>query len=1052
MPFLFTDFETQSNLDLSVTGTLKYVLDPSTRPLLNSWVIDDEPDVKLWCPDLSAELAPEVWFAVKKRMAVVGKAPPDIVQAISKLDGYVVAHNCAFDRSVWQQIATPDYGWPKIEIEQTLCSMVQGLASNLPGALDFAGRMLGLGNKTIGGKAVMKRFADRRLPLPGSRAEIDEAPDRATAIRTALEVWTLYLDYSVQDTDLMRAVWRTTRPLDAGEWQEYWTSERINDRGKLVDLDVARGAVLYREEEAAFVIEQIKDVTGGAITSPTLTKQINDWLYERLPDALAETMVKARDDEGYVTRLTGAKDVMTRLIEDIAVSETPPSEEVIEFLELLQYGRASSAVKFQKMLDQEVDGRIYNAYVFNGAGQSGRFSSKNLQEHNLVRDKLPNELDVLDMIAARVPIETLRRVSLSKKPADIARAEEGKTPISVVLSRSIRPTFIAPEGKKYVWADWKAIEARVNPWLADTRDADQAVLEPFRQSDADPNAPDLYVLNAESIFHLPADVIWERYMNGDDEADGFRKAGKVACIAEGQLVLTDIGLVPIENVTLDMKVWDGQSFVSHHGSVFKGFKDVWEYDGLTATLDHVVWTEEAGETRFGDAIRCSYHHVKSGAGRAAIRVGRDHLAGAAVSAAEMDDVLRTLPLHELRQGEVHLSRQLAAGEVARLPALHETSTNSEMAGPTADCCERPLHESQRPSVGVVRRPGGRVPVLIGTGSGAMDSGEPRAAEGPGDRPDRQSDWSLRSRQSSVGDRASAAIKQARFEDRGELDIRPERMAIRVQYGSEEIARRVDTGGDHPAGARSRSGAVEGVAYYRGKAAVYDIANAGPLHRFTVSDCLVHNCLALGFLGSVGALKAMARNYGMRLTDEEAKIIVDGWRDRNRWARRFGDKCEAAAFEAIDRPMTTTTAGKIKYQYAPDLMGGTLVSFLPDMRPIVYPMAKIQKIEKFGQMQNAIVYLKGMGRRSAWSGLFVENNTQGTAASLLRQTLVRLENELDPDEAEVVLHTHDEVGCEVEDTIASGFAERLEHEMVRGFDWTEGLPLAAEVTVDWYYHK
>jgi DNA polymerase len=360
-----------------------------------------------------------------------------------------------------------------------------------------------------------------------------------------------------------------------------------------------------------------------------------------------------------------------------------------------------------------------------------------LQEHNLVRDKLPSELDVLDMIAARVDIEKLRRIPLSKKPVDVERAAAGRTPVSLVLARCIRPTFIAPPEKEIVWGDWKAIEARVSPWLADTRDADAAVLEPFRQSDADPKAPDVYVFNAESIFHIPADVIWERYMNGDPEADGYRKAGKVAV------------------------------------------------------------------------------------------------------------------------------------------------------------------------------------------------------------------------------------------------------------------------------------------------------------------------LALGFLGGVGALKAMARGYGMRLTDEEAKVIVDGWRDRNKWARRFGDKCEAAAFAAIRHPMSVHTAGKLKYQYAPDLMGGTLVTFLPDMRPIVYPMARISRVEKFDQMVDAITYLKGMGRRSAWSGLFVENPTQGTAASLLRGTLVRLEEEA-PDTT--ILHTHDEVGCEVPATTASGFASQLEEVMVRGFDWSEGLPLAAEITTDWYYHK
>jgi DNA polymerase bacteriophage-type len=743
MTFIFQDFEGQSLADLTIVGSLKWVLDASTRNLLWSWALDDD-RVKLWCPDLSKELAPEVWTYVKSRMDAVEECPAEVVNALKKPDTYIVGWNEGFDFKVWRQIAVPDHGWPDIRVEQTLDCMAQAQASNLPGSLDFAGRALGLGTKTIGGKAIMKRFADRAQPLPGSPADIarlmtEKGWSREQAIKMAIESWDLYLTYSVQDTELMRDVWKCTRQLDASEWQEYWASERINDRGKLVDLDVARGAVLYREEEAAHIIEQIKEVTDGAITSPTLTKQINEWVFTRLPEDLAETMVKARDEKtGEVTRLTGAKDVMTRLIEDIAVSDTPPDDDVIDLLELLQYGRSSSAVKFQKMLDQEVDGRIFNAYVFNGAGQSGRFSSKNLQEHNLVRDKLPSELDVLDMIAARVEIDKLRHIPLSKKPVDVKRAEEGRTPVSLVLARCIRPTFIAPPKKKIVWGDWSAIEARVNPWLADSREADAAVLQPFRLSDLDKkNNPDVYVLNAEAIFKTPADIIWERYQNGDKEAAGQRQAGKVAV------------------------------------------------------------------------------------------------------------------------------------------------------------------------------------------------------------------------------------------------------------------------------------------------------------------------LALGFLGGVGALKAMARGYGMRLTNEEAKVIVDGWRDRNKWARRFGDKCEAAAFSAIRHPMNVYPVGKLKYQYAPDLMGGTLICFLPDMRPIVYPMARISRVEKFDQMVDAITYLKGMGRRSAWSGLFVENPTQGTAASLLRGTLVRLEHEA-PDTT--ILHTHDEVGCEVDDAIASGFASQLNEVMVRGFDWSEGLPLAAEVTTDWYYHK
>ena len=38
--FIFQDFETQSEADLTVVGGLKYNLDPSTRALLWSWGID----------------------------------------------------------------------------------------------------------------------------------------------------------------------------------------------------------------------------------------------------------------------------------------------------------------------------------------------------------------------------------------------------------------------------------------------------------------------------------------------------------------------------------------------------------------------------------------------------------------------------------------------------------------------------------------------------------------------------------------------------------------------------------------------------------------------------------------------------------------------------------------------------------------------------------------------------------------------------------------------------------------------------------------------------
>lgn len=78
--------------------------------------------------------------------------------------------------------------------------------------------------------------------------------------------------------------------------------------------------------------------------------------------------------------------------------------------------------------------------------------------------------------------------------------------------------------------------------------------------------------------------------------------GKLNCIAEGSLVLTNVGLIPIEKISLDMKVWDGVEFVSHSGLIYQGYKEVIEYHGLVATMEHKVYTKEGWKT-FGECFK-----------------------------------------------------------------------------------------------------------------------------------------------------------------------------------------------------------------------------------------------------------------------------------------------------------------------------------------------------------------------------------------------------------------------------------------------------------------
>lgn len=65
----------------------------------------------------------------------------------------------------------------------------------------------------------------------------------------------------------------------------------------------------------------------------------------------------------------------------------------------------------------------------------------------------------------------------------------------------------------------------------------------------------------------------------------------VFCLAEGTLVVTDRGPVPIESILLEDKVWDGNSWISHDGLLHKGRKSVISAYGINLTPDHEVLTD-----------------------------------------------------------------------------------------------------------------------------------------------------------------------------------------------------------------------------------------------------------------------------------------------------------------------------------------------------------------------------------------------------------------------------------------------------------------------------
>jgi DNA polymerase bacteriophage-type len=214
-------------------------------------------------------------------------------------------------------------------------------------------------------------------------------------------------------------------------------------------------------------------------------------------------------------------------------------------------------------------------------------------------------------------------------------------------------------------------------------------------------------------------------------------------------------------------------------------------------------------------------------------------------------------------------------------------------------------------------------------------------------------------------------------------------------------------------------------------------------------------LALGFGGGKGALFAMARAYGASFTEDEAQGIVDGWRRENKWAVRLWDQIWEAVLWCMKNPGLPREAGRMTYVFDSDYLRGALFGVLPCGRPLLYPGLRWADVEQKNKQTGEITVRRSLTVRQArarvpLSHLTLTNNAvQGTAASLLRDALVRVERE---PLLETVVVTHDEAVCLCDEGRVDEARAALMEIMLDTPAWAAGLPVAAEATSGWWYSK
>lgn len=884
MRTLAIDLETYSSNDIKYS-VYKYVEAPDFEILLFAYAFDDDP--------------------VRVVDLAQGETLPDDVKA-ALYDKNVIktAFNANFEINCLKKY------FPDLPEEQWECDRILSLYNSYPPHLAAVAKAMHFDEdrqKDTRGKALIRYFCLPCKPTKANGGRTRNYP------KDAPDKWESFKAYNRQDVVVERAIRDklvNLRPPDF-EHENWLIDQAINRNGIMVNQTLVDNAIRLSGEYREKLLSRAMEITG--LDNPNSPLQVKGWLEERLGRTV-DSLSKAA-------------------VADMLTGDLP--EDVREMLTIRQKISKSSIKKYDAMRNAACqDSRIRGMFQFYGAARTGRFAGRIVQLQNLPRNSMPD----LDLARSMV------------LDGDLDTMELCFDDVQDVLSQLIRTALEAPPGKRFIVADFSAIEARVIAWLAGEEwemkafaegkdiycatasamfgvpvvkhgingelrqkgkvavlacgygggigalkamgadkmglsdDELQTVVRKWRE--ASPHIVKLWAdvenaaMNAVSgipttikqknlHFHVEDDALYIElpsgrhlvYLHphlgknrfgsdailytglGGSKTTAGRwgtletYGGKLVenCLAQGTLVLTDRGLVPIEKVSKDTLVWDGVFFVRHEGVINKGLQDCITVDGLSMTPDHRVLTEkgwmpcvETQGLNWAD-VRLPHRH----------QAGRKHERGET----EMAVSLRLRPPE--KSGRIRPEKEKTFYKVMR---LHERTFDwprrnhprlvapphlggvalIKTAMPEPACASLqelrgPRHNGLQTLVGKFSEFPGRYGAII-------------QARTPV-RPDRQQQR-LFAGKLSLGYTKGKRQEQADKSSRAVLRQDDKRTSRRV--GNRHDNAMLSTGPQMAAGIV--------IDKTKCKKRVYDIRNCGPRHRFAVYDPetkkvrLVHNCV------------------------------------------------------------------------------------------------------------------------------------------------------------------------------------------------------------------
>ena len=392
--------------------------------------------------------------------------PADILAALSDEAVTKWAFNAMFER-----VCLSNYLGEWLEPESWKCSMVWSATLGLPLSLENVGAVLGLEKQKLSkGKDLIRYFCVPCKPTKANGGRTRNLPGHDR------EKWERFKAYNLRDVEAeMQIQQRLVKfPVPDFVWEEYWQDQEINDRGIGVDMEMVKNAIAMDGRSKAELSAAMKELT--ELENPNSVQQMKQWLLENgvETDSLDKKAVAA-------------------LLKD--------APEPLKTVLTLRQQLAKSSVKKYQAMENAVcaDSRAHGMFQFYGANRTGRFSGRIIQLQNLPQNHMP------DLAQARELVKAGDFDALSMLYEDIPDT----------LSQLIRTAFVPQNGRKFIVADFSAIEARVIAWIAGERWR----LKVFE------GGGDIYCASASQMFHVPVE---KHGVNGH-----LRQKGKIAELALG---------------------------------------------------------------------------------------------------------------------------------------------------------------------------------------------------------------------------------------------------------------------------------------------------------------------------------------------------------------------------------------------------------------------------------------------------------------------------------------------------------------------------------------